>query len=104
MEINELKKMLKSSNAVLVIDNGEPSFVIMDYSSYKELAKCEVEKEVKVKSGESSGSTFVNRRIQNSQTSKPESELELLEKINKDILALKDEIEKEQKLQESSID
>lgn len=86
MDINELKKLVKNSTAVLVLDNGEPSFVILNYNMYKDLVLQEPAKEIKITNG------------LNKDEVKPEMETEVLEKINKDILALKEEIEKEEKM------
>ena len=86
MDTNELKKLVKNSTAVLVLDNGEPSFVILNYNAYKDLVlKQEPVKEVKITNG------------LNKDEARPEVESEVLERINKDILALKEEIEKEEK-------
>lgn len=87
MDIGELKKMLKNSTAVLIMDNGEPSFVVVNYDSYRELAS-KGEREIKVHA--SNGSTAPKPQ--------PPQELELLERINKDILALKAQIEDEEKM------
>ncbi len=48
MNIEELKKLVKNSTAVLVLDNGEPSFVILKYDTYKDLVLQEPVKEVKI--------------------------------------------------------
>lgn len=39
MDINELKKLLKNSTSVLIMEQGNPELVIMDYSSYRNLVK-----------------------------------------------------------------
>ena len=88
MDTNELKKLVKNSTAVLVLDNGEPSFVILNYDSYKDLVFKEPVKEVKIRNGLSKDED---------QSEVPEIESEVLERINKDILALKEEIDKEEK-------
>ena len=93
MNIEELKKLVKNSTAVLVLDNGEPSFVILNYDSYKDLVFKEPVKEVKIRNGSSRDED---------KPEVPEIESEVLERINKDILALKEEIEKEEKM--ASID
>jgi hypothetical protein len=92
MEIGELKKMLKRSTAVLILENGDPSIVVVDYKTYKELL------------GEDKGEPGNSRPMPtppapSTQASGPAStaELELLERINKDILALKEQIEEEEK-------
>ncbi|OGN03971.1 MAG: hypothetical protein A2746_00260 [Candidatus Yanofskybacteria bacterium RIFCSPHIGHO2_01_FULL_44_22] len=86
MDIDELKKLLKNSTAVLVLDNGEPSYVILDYNSYKALIL--KEKEVKINNIEKPASGNGKERGE---------EREILERINKDILAIKNEIENEEK-------
>ncbi len=99
MNIEELKKLVKKSTAVLILDNGEPSFVILGYDSYKDLMFQEPVKEVKISHSDRIPSpvpaSTANGLSYNERKSDPESEV--LEKINKDILALKEEIEKEEK-------
>ncbi len=94
MEINELKKMLKKSTAVLILENGEPSIVVVDYKTYKELLGDVEDSDSK----ESSLPTPPALAGINRQS----DEMELLGRINKDILALKEQIEEEEK--ELSID
>jgi len=98
MNTDELKKLLKNSTTVLILENGEPSLVILGYDTYKDLISGLSGTEVEVPlrrdangtSAQDKGSkTFQNRII--------EKESELLEKINKQILSLKDEIENEEK-------
>ena len=106
MDTNELKKLLKGSTAVLILENGEPSFVILGYDAYKGLLS-DQEKEVKINhAGISNGATKDIRQEVNStdnidgnrfQNRIGEKESELLEKINKQILALKSEIGKEER-------
>ena len=100
MDINELKKLIKDSTSVLVLDNGEPSFVIMGYEAYKNMAvSVNTEKEVVIKHPTSNGSTSSNGR------SFHEKETEILERLNKEILALKSQIEAEEKgLSNSGLD
>ena len=86
MDIKELKKMLKGSTAVLILDNGEPSFVVVSYDNYRELLQ-KGETEIAVHNGPAT----VTPAMTNA------GELELLERINKDILALKEQIEEEEK-------
>lgn len=113
---DELKKLLKGSTAVLILDNGEPSFVVLGYDSYKNLL-LDQEKEVKInhpgngrpdlpkdrESGDD-GDNKLQPNSSGSANSSPfqhrisEKEAELLEKINKEILSLKNEIDKEEKL------
>ena len=103
MNTDELKKLLKGSTAILILENGEPSFVILGYDAYKGLIS-EQEKEVKINHHPSRPETNNPNNAGNStdndqrfQHRISEKESELLEKINRQILALKDDIEKEEK-------
>ncbi|GEM_PF-1993040 len=111
MNIDELKKLVKHSTAVLVLDNGEPAFAILSYDTYKDLvlgsklgegSRAEpgisVEKEIKINHAVTNGIDHSDERIAPIKPTLPDNELEILERINKDILALKSEIEKEEKL------
>ncbi|OGN33017.1 MAG: hypothetical protein A3I39_00810 [Candidatus Yanofskybacteria bacterium RIFCSPLOWO2_02_FULL_47_9b] len=83
IEINELKQMLRHSAAVLILDNGEPSFVVLDYATYKRMLQ------------ENDATPAYNSAVPTKSVQSGESEL--LERINKDILALKEQIEEEEK-------
>ena len=86
IEINELKQMLKHSTAVLILDNGDPSFVVLDYATYRKI----------LDQGEQAPA--YNGLIPPTPNLKGQSgETELLERINKDILALKEQIEEEER-------
>ena len=99
MNIDELKKLVKHSTAVLVLDNGEPSFAILSYDMYKDLVLGGKEKEIKINHAVSSnGISHGEDKVNVIKPALPEGEFEILEKINKDILALKSEIEKEEKM------
>ena len=116
MDINELKNLIKSSTAVLVLDSGEPSFVLIGYDAYKNLVadkKSNEEKEIKINPVRSSPSTGPLDRVSAGETSNEinqshngavnssrhfhEKESEILERLNKEILALKNQIEMEEK-------
>lgn len=96
MNIEELKKLVKNSTAVLVLDNGEPSFVILKYDTYKDLVLTEPVKEVKISHVANNHAVNSANGLSKDET-KSEIESEVLERINKDILALKEEIEREEK-------
>ena len=98
MNIDELKKLVKHSMAVLVLDNGEPSFAILGYDMYKDLVLGSKEKEIKISHPSANGIAHNEDRVAPVKPALPENELEILERINKDILALKNEIEKEEKI------
>jgi len=131
MDTQELKKLLKGSTAVLILEDGEPSFVILGYDAYKGLLGDRPAPEVDIPlrrgddgnkddRGTENGSTRGQYRhgdtgnwdkeTKNVSTRRQyrhgdgqfqhrvgEKEAEMLEKINKQILALKDEVEKEEK-------
>lgn len=97
MNIDELKKLVKHSTAVLVLDNGEPSFAILSYEMYKDLVLGGKEKEIKINHSMANGINHIEEKVV-VKPALPENELEILERINKDILALKSEIEKEEKV------
>lgn len=106
MKIEELKKLMNKSTAVLVMDNGNPSFVVLNYDTYKDLVLTrEEEKSVKINHNlpvqeSPKEPTFrgVDEIIAASKTTFGENELEILERINKDIQVLREEIQKEEKL------
>ena len=104
MNIEELKKLVKNSTAVLVLDNGEPSFVILNYDTYKDLVLAEPVKEIKISHFAKDNPVSVANGISKNghESVQNDTEPEILERINKDILALKEEIEKEEKM--ASID
>ncbi len=98
MNIDELKKLVKHSTAVLVLDNGEPSFAILSYETYKDLVLGGKEKEIKINHAVTNGIDHNEDRVPPIKPALPDNELDILERINKDILALKSEIEKEERL------
>lgn len=88
MEIHELKKLVKNSTAVVVLEDNEPAFVVMNYQTYQNIAEGKEDKEVRINHSGNGVSVKISTK---------EGELEILDRINKEILALKDEIEKEEK-------
>ena len=94
MEVNELKKLINNSTAVLVLDNGEPSFVILGYKMYKDLVSDHgAEKEITINHPTD---VYNNGSVPN-VSNVHEREAEILERLNKEILALKNQIEMEEK-------
>jgi len=91
MQIDEVKKLIKSSTALLVMDNGEPSFVVLGYDMYKDLVAAKGEKEIRVHPPKDGRDPVYSRSFQ-------ERETEILDKLNKEILALKSQIEAEERL------
>lgn len=107
MNINELKKLLRNSTSVLVLDNGEPSFVVMGYQTYKDLSASRAEeKEIPVRNNDNSsrysyaGQAYPERIRHDDGVSAQynrDRETEILERLNKEILALKSQIEMEER-------
>ena len=88
MNIEELKKLVKNSTAVLVLDNGEPSFVILKYENYKDLIFQEPDKKNAIKNGLqiTDENKFLSKSAPASAKTETDIETELLEKINKELL------------------
>ncbi|OGM99763.1 MAG: hypothetical protein A2817_00915 [Candidatus Yanofskybacteria bacterium RIFCSPHIGHO2_01_FULL_39_8b] len=116
MDINELQKLIKGSTAVLVLDNGQPSFVIVGYDAYKNLIadKNSEEKEIKIHPAKhglpvnyssnhigvnniSNGVNQSHNGMSDLSHNLQEKESEILERLNKEILVLKQQIEAEEK-------
>lgn len=95
MDIRELKKLLKNSTSVLILDDGEPAFVVLDYGVYKK-AMLDKESEKTVRINHSGPSAQAGNGI--AEPGQPR-EADILERLNKEILALKDQIETEERRQ-----
>ena len=89
MDIRELKDLLKNSTSVLILDEGEPAYVILDYQVYRNLTQ---EQEVPVRSATQTPSSAPAPSQQLSA-----QEMEALERLNREIQALKDQIEQEER-------
>ena len=122
MDIRELKDLLKNSTSVLILDDGEPSYVILDYQVYRNLVQAREPASPELQRGEQE--IVVKNHTQNSQLQhsdeieapKPTQgigspteasvakasglsaqEVEALERLNREIQALKDQIEQDEK-------
>jgi hypothetical protein len=82
MNVNELKQIIKNATTVLVLDNGEPAFVIVDYKTYKDLIS---------KPKSFSEQVFRSSVIPDSRES------EIMDRLNKEIQSIKSQIEAEEK-------
>lgn len=88
MDIKELKQLVKNSSSVVVVDDGEPAFVIVNYETYRNLAgKGEISKEPVP--------LMKHIALKTPPQTLPESEM--LEKLNKEILALQSQIAEEER-------
>jgi uncharacterized protein YdcH (DUF465 family) len=73
MDFNRLKELARKFGGVLVLNGNSPEFIILSYEQYKKL-------ETSIDSEENSG------------RGKEEDDEETIEKLNREILALKEEI------------
>ena len=102
MDIRELKDLLKNSTSVLMIEDGEPSYVILDYKVYRSLIQPK-EQEVVVKNNTDLGTDQLRRsgEVEVGAPTKTSGlsaqEMEALERLNREIQALKDQIEQEER-------
>lgn len=104
MDIRELKELLKTSGSVLVLDNGEPTCVVLDYPVYKKLTSGR-EQEIPVSRssepillwGSQDESVpapvpeWNSEPVPVPQITDPE-EIELIERLNREIENLRDQI------------
>ena len=95
MDIKDLKELLKTSTSVLVMDDGEPTCVILGYESYKNLAASK-EREIPV-----SRPPLWEALAQEPQTPIEPSlepqitdpqELEMIDRLNREIENLREQI------------
>ncbi len=99
MDIRELKQLLKNSVSLLILENGEPVFVVVDYKVYRDLmARSQQEAAVEQGMGQIAARPAGGeaRPTLGEQPVDPK-EVEVLERLNKEILALKSQIELEEK-------
>jgi hypothetical protein len=95
MDIRELKNLLKNSTSVLMLDEGEPAFVILDYQVFRNLTQGKGE-EVRITTPEP-GAQRGNGLPGQGQQPLSAQEMEALERLNKEIQALKEQIATEEK-------
>jgi hypothetical protein len=95
MDIKELKNLIKKSTAVLVLDDGDPSMVILEYKAYQELVSEKEEKDVKI--NYNNAMETANGGFHSIGNGVRHKESELLDRLNREILALKNQIEIEEK-------
>lgn len=82
MNIEDIKKILETSPSVAFVENGVPTFVVTRYDDFT--------KGVKVEEPTFGGLEPIQKKLS-------EKETEIIERINKDILALKQEIAEQEK-------
>lgn len=94
MDIRELKDLLKNSTSVLILEDGEPSYVIVDYKVYRNLTQAK-EQEIQIKNHVSGAPKAVEPEPVRQQLSA--QEMEALERLNREIQTLKEQIEQEER-------
>lgn len=97
MDIKELKNLIKKSMAVLVLDNGDPSMVILDYKLYQDLVSDKEKEEKDIKINHNNASDTGGGSFHSIGNGVRQKESELLERLNREILALKNQIEVEER-------
>lgn len=94
MDIKELRHMIKHATSVLVLDGGEPAFVIVDYAAYKKMTEGGgTAPQTPVPSGHYAASA---------RPTVDPREVEILDRLNKEIAAIKAQIEVQERTLESS--
>jgi len=102
MDIRELKDLLKNSTSVLMLEDGEPSYIILDYKVYRNLIQPR-EQEVVIKNHTNQDETQLRRSEEvgvgapTKTSGLSAQEMEALERLNREIQALKDQIEQEER-------
>lgn len=92
MNIKELKQLIKNSASVLIMEDGEPSMVVMDYKTYRAMGD---EKEAAL--GNAGIPAEPMAKEEHRQQSLSVKELEIIDRLNKEIMALKEQIEAEER-------
>lgn len=84
LDMRELKPLLRQSGSVVVVEDGQPSVVIVDYGVYRGLVRAPAESAVQQGSSLASATPST-------------ADAEFVERLNKEILALKNQIESEER-------
>jgi len=88
MDFERLKKMAEKLGGILVLDKDEPSFVILPYDKYEELQK-----------GFSKEQSVFRDIIENDTSSENMQDQGAVEKLNKEIESLREEIRQREELE-----
>ncbi|MEK7515222.1 MAG: hypothetical protein AAB608_02490 [Patescibacteria group bacterium] len=84
LDMRELKPLLRQSGSIVVVEDGQPSVVIVDYGVYRGLVRAPAE-------GVSSQAVAQTPAVPTT------ADAEFVERLNKEILALKNQIEAEER-------
>lgn len=98
MDIKELEQLAGQFGSVVVLEDEKPAFVVLSFEKYQELQKNE-NKEVLVKhfsrlngNGSVLAEFAANRQASKEASTDSNENSEDLERLNKEILALKEEV------------
>ncbi|MEK7194729.1 MAG: hypothetical protein AAB667_00520 [Patescibacteria group bacterium] len=95
MDIKELKELLKTSTSVLVMDDGEPTCVILGYEAYKTLAATR-EREIPVSHPPLWEALAQIPQVPVEPSPEPQvtdpQELEMIDRLNREIENLREQI------------
>ena len=83
---DEIREMLRSIPAVLVVEDGQPAYVITEYETWRRVAQGE---QVRVSNGKPG---HLSPRPSRPPVSDPQ-ETQVLERLNKEILSLREQIQ-----------
>lgn len=93
----ELKKIVEQLGGLVIVENSQPKFVVISYEKYKELVIPELIREGSSRASDSYG--VIHKNIDNSGNFDKDSNEEVVERLNKEISALKEQVsEKEREL------
>lgn len=84
LDMRELKPLLRQSGSIVVVEDGQPSVVIVDYGVYRGLVRAPAEDIASQNQAPASAAPSV-------------ADAEFVERLNKEILALKNQIESEER-------
>lgn len=84
MNFEELRKILSISSSVIIVENGKPEFIVVKYDEYRKMSDRESAE------GYFGSMEPISKKL-------TEKEAEIVDRINKDILALKQEIADQEK-------
>ncbi len=94
MDIRELKQLLQRSPSVLIVEDGEPSLVVVDYETYRSMTDVAPNPERRPAPAPVQSAPPAREPGQPSLSTQ---EAEMIDRLNKEILALKEQIEAEER-------
>lgn len=89
MDIKELQPLLKQSASVVLVEDGQPTAVVLPYGAYRALTGQETAEQVPVS---------VRQEEDRTRTVTDTREQEILERLNREIASLKEQLSVDQAL------